>query len=77
MVTVTVDYGNRWRDVEVPAGAVGAEIKAAAQVAFRANAMPHFVVLLGVNCNGSFTVVGDTDVPWQDTFCIIHVDDND
>ena len=58
---VTVDYGNRWRDVEVPDGATGAEIKAAAQVAFRENAMPHFVVLMGRNRNGSFTVIGDTD----------------
>ena len=76
-VTVTVDYGNRWRDVEVPMNAKGAEIKAAAHKAFRENAMPHFVVLLGANCNGSFSVIGDVDVPWQNTFCVIHADDND
>ena len=38
LMTVTVDYGNRWRDIEVSDGATGAEIKAAAQVAFHANA---------------------------------------
>ena len=33
--------------------------------------------LLGHNANGTSSVIGETEVPWQSDFTVVGIDDND